>query len=78
MSFVGGAALSYIGAVRKRKSGQRSRRVRTWHISRMCGTPAAFVGLVDAPDAATAKERAIKQFRVRPEDQKRLIAVPRH
>jgi len=28
-----------------------------------------------APDEATAKERAIKRFAIRPEDQKRLIAV---
>jgi len=64
---------------RKRKSkSQRRPRVATWQISKLRGTPAAFVGLVDAPDADTAKERAIKQFRVRPEDQKRLIAVPQH
>ena len=63
--------------MRKRKSNQRQRRVTPWQISRLRGTPAAFVGLVDAPDAATAKERAIKQFAIRPEDQKRLIAVRR-
>jgi len=67
-------ALSYIRAMRKRKS-KRERRATTWHISRLRGTPAAFVGMVDAPDAASAKERAIKQFAIRPEDQKRLIAV---
>jgi hypothetical protein len=31
--------------------------------------------LVDAPDEAKAKELAIKQFAIRPEDQKRLIAL---
>ena len=62
---------------RKRKSQRRQRRVATWQISRLRGTPAAFVGLVDAPDAATAKERAIKQFDIRPEDRDRLIAVRR-
>jgi hypothetical protein len=41
----------------------------------LTASPAAFVGLVDAPDEASAKERAIKQFAIRPEDQKRLIAV---
>jgi hypothetical protein len=61
---------------RKRKSGQRRRRsVATWQISKLRGTPAAFVGLVDAPDAATAKDRAIKQFAIRKEDRDRLIAV---
>jgi hypothetical protein len=29
----------------------------------------------DAPDAASAKERAIKKLAIRPEDQKGLIAV---
>jgi gamma-glutamylcysteine synthetase len=52
---------------RKRKN-QRPRRVTTWQISRLKASPAAFIGLVDAPDAASAKERAIKQFDIRPED----------
>jgi hypothetical protein len=60
---------------RKRKSQRQQRRVATWQISKLRGTPAAFVGLMDAPDAATAKERAIKHFNIRPEGQKRLIAV---
>jgi hypothetical protein len=64
----------YIPPMRKRKS-QRERRVATWEISRLRGTPAAFIGLIDAPDEVSAKELAIKQFDVRPEDQKRLIAV---
>ena len=59
---------------RKRKQRER-RRVATWQISRLRGTPAAFIGLVDAPDAAKAKELAIKQFDIRPEDRDRLIAV---
>jgi len=59
---------------RKRKN-QRSRRVAAWQISRLRGTPAAFVGLVDAPDEKSAVAAAIKLFAVRPEDQKRLIAV---
>jgi hypothetical protein len=60
---------------RKRKNQRQQRRVATWQISKLRGTPAAFVGLIDAPDAATAKDRAIKKFAIRPEDQKRLIAV---
>jgi hypothetical protein len=48
---------------------------RTWEIRRLKGTPAALVGLVKAPDEAKAKERAIKQFQIRPEDRDRLIAV---
>jgi hypothetical protein len=48
---------------------------RTWEIRRLKGTPAALVGLVKAPYEAKAKERAIKQFQIRPEDRDRLIAV---
>lgn len=52
----------------------RKSRVRTFEIIKLRGTPAAFVGLVDAPDAATAIRAAIKLFRIRPEDQRRLLA----
>jgi hypothetical protein len=66
----------YIRPMRERKRKRRpERRVATWQISRLRGTPAAFIGLVDAPDAASAKERAIKQFDIRPQDRDRLIAV---
>jgi hypothetical protein len=47
----------------------------TWEIRRLKASPAAFIGLVDAPHEAKAKELAIKQFEIRPEDRKRLIAV---
>jgi hypothetical protein len=57
------------------KPKKKQRRTPTWQIGRLRGTPAAFVGLIDAPDAATAKGLAIKQFAIWPEDQKRLIAV---
>jgi len=54
------------------------KRTPTWQISRLRGTPAAFVGLIDAPTEAKAKELAIKQFAIRPEDRTRLIAVRHH
>ena len=60
---------------RKRKNQKQRRREVTWLTSRLRGTPAAFIGLVDAPDAATAKALAIRQFNIRREDQERLIAV---
>jgi hypothetical protein len=47
----------------------------TCEIRRLKAAPATFVGLLNAPDEATAIKVAIKQFDVRPEDQKRLIAV---
>jgi hypothetical protein len=53
----------------------KKKKERTWEIRRLTASPAAFVGLVDAPDEAKAKELAIKQFAIRPEDQKRLIAL---
>jgi len=51
------------------------KKVRTWEIRRLTASPAAFVGLVEAPDEAGAAKAAIKQFDVRPQDQRRLIAV---
>ena len=43
---------------------------------RIRGTPAASVGLVYAPHADTAVERAIEQFRIsNVETQHRLVAV---
>ncbi len=59
--------------MRKRKG----RRGYTWEIRRSTATPAAFIGLVDAPDEKSALETAIKdkKLQIRPEDQKRLIAV---
>jgi hypothetical protein len=56
---------------RKRDRGKD----RTWEIRRLKGTPAALIGPINVPDEAKAKERAIKQFRIRPEDRDRLIAV---
>jgi hypothetical protein len=67
--------------MRSKRKRKTDRRVTTWQISRLRGTPAAFIGLIDglidAPDETSAIKAAIKQFDVRPEDQKRLIAVPR-
>jgi gamma-glutamylcysteine synthetase len=57
------------------RGNQRERQVATWEISRLKASPAAFIGLIEAPDEASAIKAAIKQFAVRPHDQKRLIAV---
>ncbi len=43
-------ALSYIHVMRKRKA----QRGYTWEMRRLTGTPAAFIGLVDAPDEKSA------------------------
>ena len=54
----------------KRKS---KRQQLQWEIRRLKASPAVFVGLVDAPDEAKAKELAIKQFDIRKEDRDRLL-----
>lgn len=47
-----------------------------WHIYRIRGTPAASVGLVHAPDAETAIQRAIEEFSITDtQAQRRLVAV---
>jgi hypothetical protein len=61
----------------ERMPKQRSKRTPTWLVSRLPGSPAALIALIDAPDAASAIKAAIKQFAITPEDQKRLIAVRR-
>ncbi len=48
-------------------------RVFTWEIRRLKATPAAFIGLVHAPDETSAVKAAIKQFAIRSQDQKSLI-----
>ena len=53
----------------------KKKKERTWEIRGLTASPAAFVGLVDAPDEAKAKALAIKQFAIPPKDQKRLIAL---
>ncbi len=46
-----------------------------WRITRIKGTPAAYVGNVHAPDAETAIKTAIEEFGItNPEHQKRLVA----
>ena len=51
----------------------------SWRILRIRGTPAAFIGIVDAPDEGSAINEAIKQFEItNPEHQKRLVAQRRN
>ena len=54
---------------------QPPKKLATWSISRLKGTPAVFVGEVEAPDAETAIAKAIEEFHITdPEQQKRLAA----
>ena len=65
------SASRYISGMAKRK------RETEWEVIRLKATPAAFVGLVQAPDKASALKTAIKRFNIRREDQSRLLARPR-
>jgi hypothetical protein len=50
----------------------------SWDIFRLRGTPAAFIGIVEAPDEQAAVKKAIDEFQItNPEQQKRLIAQRR-
>jgi hypothetical protein len=49
-----------------------------WSIYLLRASPAKFVGVVDAPDADAAIEKAIKEFEIKdPSRQQRLIAIRR-
>jgi hypothetical protein len=49
----------------------------SWAIYHLKGTPAKFVGIVDAPDKETAIARAIVEYDVPPNEQGRLMAQRR-
>jgi hypothetical protein len=46
----------------------------SWAIYRLKGTPAKLLGHIEAPDEETAIKKAIEEFNVSPELQKRLLA----
>jgi hypothetical protein len=46
----------------------------SWAIYRLKGTPAKLLGHVEAPSEESAIKRAIEEFNVPPELQKRLLA----
>jgi hypothetical protein len=52
-----------------------ARKEYSWNVYRLRGTPAQFIGSVEAPDEATAIKKAIEEFKITdPVMQKRLIA----
>jgi hypothetical protein len=44
-----------------------------WQVYRLNGSPAAFVGIVYAPDEKPAPKAAIRQFEITAEEQNRLL-----
>jgi hypothetical protein len=53
----------------------RSEKVYRWRISRIRGTPAQFIGFVDASDEASAIKKAVEEFQITdPEKKRRLVA----
>jgi hypothetical protein len=49
----------------------------SWAIHHIRGTPAQFVGIVDAPDEQSAIKKAIEEFGVQENLRDRLIATRR-
>ncbi len=44
-----------------------------WKVYRLTASPAAFVGIVHAPDEKAALKAAVKEFAITPQDQDRLL-----
>jgi len=56
----------------------KPKKLYSWRILRIRGTPAAFIGIVDAPDKESAIKKAIEEFQItNPDHQKRLMAQRR-
>jgi 1,2-phenylacetyl-CoA epoxidase PaaB subunit len=48
-----------------------------WQVFCLATSPARFVGFVEAADEQDALKRAVAVFKIRPEEQKRLLAMLR-
>jgi hypothetical protein len=44
-----------------------------WEVIRLQASPAKFVGYVRGPDEETAREIAIEQFQIRPQQRRSLL-----
>jgi hypothetical protein len=67
-----------IRAKRGKEPKQSGKQEFSWSVFRIRGTPAAFVGIVQAPDEASAIKKAIEEYNITdPETRKRLIAQRR-
>jgi hypothetical protein len=54
------------------KCSKRERKSVEWEVNRLTASPARFVGTVRAPDEDTAREIAIEQYQIRPQQQRSL------
>jgi hypothetical protein len=58
----------------KRASKAGKQQGHGWAIYHLRGTPAPFIGIVEAPDEQSAIAKAIQEFKIAGEQQKRLLA----
>ena len=58
-----------------KRPSQAKRRPHDWHIMRIGTTPARLVSIVQAIDEQAALAEAVKRYRLRPVDVRRLIAL---
>jgi hypothetical protein len=67
----------YIALMAKRPA-PKPKANHSWRIYRLRGTPAAFIGIVYAPDEQAAIKKAIEEYGITdPQNQERLIAQRR-
>ncbi len=59
------------------RSVRKSKKLLQWEVLRLKASPAAFIGMVYAPDEKSALAIAIEQFNIRAVDERRLLVRPR-
>ena len=51
---------------------KKEKKLIEWKVYRLKGTPAAFIGVVYAPDEKAALKAVVKEFKIAPDQQDRL------